>query len=173
MGIGGVPRTNVRAWHGLRQERQGNMMRLMIAAGLLVLATGCVAVDVKTEENMKMGAEPVEAGKLISGQCHCGHVKYEAQGPVVKCSYCDCQGCRRATGTLKAPFVTVRRAGFKITAGEATEFRAASGVKCDAHGTWHFCPKCGAHVFWKGNRGSEIDIFAGSLDDAALFQPKD
>ena len=120
--------------------------------------------------NRETGTQVVGSVQTITGQCHCGHVKYEAQGPVVKCSYCDCRGCQRSTGTLQAPFITVRRADFKVTAGKTTEFRAKSGEKCDCHGVWNFCPKCGTQVFWKGDKGNELDIFAGTLDDTALFK---
>ncbi len=106
----------------------------------------------------------------IKGQCHCGYIKYEAGGPVIKCSYCDCSGCRRATGTLKAPFVTVSRDGFRIADHKPSEFRAESGEKCDAHGSWSFCPKCGTQLFWKGNQGNELDLFAGTLDDISVFR---
>ena len=75
---------------------------------------------------------------------------------------------RGATGTLEAPFVTVLREGFQLTHGELSEFRAESGERCDAYGTWHFCPDCGTHIFWKGNEGDELDLFAGTLDDADL-----
>ena len=112
----------------------------------------------------------------ISGHCHCGKIKYEAQGPVVKSSYCDCPGCKKATGTLKAPFVTVPSAGFKVIAGEPAQFRATSGVgcdACDAHGVWHFCPGCGSQVFWKNDKGNEVDIFVGTLDDTSIFHPKE
>lgn len=107
----------------------------------------------------------------LTGQCHCGHIQYEAEGPVVKSSYCECSGCRRATGTLKAPFVTVRRAGLTVTAGELAQFKAASGEACDAYGVWHFCPQCGSPVFWKGHQGDEVDLFAGTLNDISVFQP--
>jgi hypothetical protein len=108
--------------------------------------------------------------ETIKGQCHCGYIKYEAQGPVVKCSYCDCRGCQKATGTFKAPFVTVLREGFRIIGAEPTKFRAESGDRCDAHGTWNFCPKCGTQIFWKGNQGNELDLFAGTLDNMSLFR---
>ena len=115
-----------------------------------------------------MNEQTVES---IVGQCHCGSIRYEAQPPIVKCSYCDCPGCQRATGTLRAPFVTVHRKEFSIVSGESSTFRADSGVKCDAHGVWHFCAKCGTPVFWLGDRG-ELDIFAGTLIDTGLFQPE-
>ena len=105
----------------------------------------------------------------ITGQCHCGDIKYEGQGPIIKSSYCDCPGCRRATGTFKAPFVTVLRQGFKVTAGEPSGFRADSGDRCDAYGEFFFCPRCGTQVFWKAHEGNELDIFAGTLEDTGLF----
>ena len=106
----------------------------------------------------------------ITGHCHCGQIRYEAQPPIIKCSYCDCAGCQRATGTFKAPFVTVLRSGFKVTAGEPSVFRANGGEACDAHGEWFFCPQCGAQVFWRGYEGDQLDIFAGTLDDTSLFE---
>lgn len=141
-------------------------MRKAIRVVLVVLlaASGAIGQDDDTAKT--------ETDGRIAGQCHCGYIKYEAQGPAVKSSYCNCRGCQRATGTLKVPFVSVRRAGFRITAGKPAEFRAKSGVKCDAGGVWYFCPKCGTQVHWKADQGEEIDIFAGTLHDTRLFQPK-
>lgn len=114
-----------------------------------------------------MGEQTLES---IMGQCHCGGIRYEAQPPIVKSSYCDCPGCQRATGTFKAPFITVYPKQFSIVSGEPSSFRAESGVLCDGHGVWHFCPVCGTPVFWLSDRG-QVDIFAGTLNDTALFQP--
>ena len=108
---------------------------------------------------------------MITGHCHCGEIRYEAQGPIVKSSYCDCSGCQRATGTLRAPFVTVQKSGFRITEGTPAVYRASSGERCDAHGEWTFCPHCGTQLYWGDPQGSEVDIFAGTLDDTGLFQP--
>jgi hypothetical protein len=107
----------------------------------------------------------------ITGHCHCGGIQYKAEGPIVKTSYCDCPGCQKATGTLQAPFVTVLRGNTEVTAGEPSVFRAKSGDRCDEHGEWLFCPDCGTQVFWRGFRGNELDIFAGTLNDPSVFQP--
>ena len=147
-------------------------MREVLGAALVGLCASSAALGESDVSEEQSGAAREGVAKQISGSCHCGHVRYEAQGPIVKASYCDCRGCQKATGTLKAPFVTVRRPAFKVTAGKPSRFRADSGVKCDAHGEWHFCPKCGTQVFWKGDKGKEVDIFAGTLDDPAVFKPK-
>jgi len=142
---------------------------MKIAIGAILIAIVVAGVVVAQDE---AGVKPAVKGKIITGQCHCGAVKYEAQGTVVKSSHCDCRGCQRASGAIQVPFVTVLRTGFKITAGKPTEFRAKSEAKCDCHGTWHFCPKCGTQMFWKGDKGKELDVFAGTLDDTSVFQPK-
>ena len=148
-------------------------MKQMIVIACAALLVGCAAVDQNSKGDMTMDVKPDGATALLVGRCHCGDVSYEAQGPIVKSTSCDCDGCRRATGTLNVPFVSVRRAGFKITAGEPSVFRADSGVKCDAFGVWSFCSKCGTQLFWTGDTGDEIDIFAGTLDDTSVFQPNE
>lgn len=146
------------------------MMMTVLFAG--ILSTGAIAgqADEAKEKGQTMYSEPVQK---ISGQCHCGNIKYEVTGAIVRCSYCDCRGCQRASGTLKVPFVTVHRENVKVTVGQLAEFRAEGGEKCDGHGVWQFCPKCGTQVFWKGNKGDELDVFAGTLDDTSIFQPKE
>lgn len=109
----------------------------------------------------------------VTGQCHCGAITYEAEEVNLRCEYCDCRGCQRATGTLKAPFVHVNQAGLHVIKGDPKGFRAAAGEKCDAGGGWQFCPDCGTQLFWKGDRGDEVAIFAGTLDDISLLEGKE
>jgi hypothetical protein len=157
--------------------RENRMERIMEALLVAMLAAGVANGQGDKPKPAKSskgtGAMKDEATKTITGQCHCGQVKYQAKGAVIKSSYCDCRGCQRATATLKAPFVTVLRADFTITAGKPTEYRCDSKAKCDVNGEWNFCPKCGTQVFWKGHKGKELDIFAGTLHNTALFQPKE
>ena len=147
-------------------------MSRIIGVLLVLLIAGCTTMQEKKAMDMT-DAQLSDAVPQMTGQCHCGNIKYKARGPIVRCSYCDCGGCQKATGTLKAPFVTVERQGFVITVGEPASFRAESGAKCDGHGVWNFCPKCGTQVFWKGHEGNELDIFAGTLDDITVFKPKE
>jgi hypothetical protein len=127
-------------------------------------------IHMTTESDDQKGAVREEpSAPSMTGRCHCGHVGYRAQGPILKQSYCSCRGCQRATGTLEAPFITVSRDAFAVTAGTPSLFRAESGEGCDAHGRWAFCPRCGTQLFWDGDGRDQIDIFAGTLDDTSLF----
>ena len=106
------------------------------------------------------------------GNDNCGYIRYEADGTRATCDDCDCRGCQRASGSLKAQYVVVPPVALKITAGQPSEFQAKSAAECDKAGVWLFCPKCGAPVFWRSNKGDQIDIFAGTPDDTRVYRPK-
>ncbi|MEI7833931.1 MAG: GFA family protein [bacterium] len=106
----------------------------------------------------------------MNGQCHCGELKYQATGAVVKCSHCECRGCQLASGTLTVPFITFKRDDFKVVAGELASVRGRTNDGCDKYGVWYFCPKCGTQIFWLGDSGDEVDIFAGTLDDTSEYK---
>jgi hypothetical protein len=145
---------------------------LAVAVGCIVLAGGCTGGG-ESQVNTAAGDLPDRTGETdaVTGRCHCGQVAYAVTGPVVKSSSCDCPGCRKASGSMQADFVTVGRDDFQLRRGELAEFKAEGGKKCDAHGSWLFCPECGTHVYWKPDRGDKLDVFAGTLDDASKFQP--
>ena len=148
------------------------ILSLVLTASILTVHGGqadSVQPTVGAEqETPKPPKTKPENGQTLTGQCHCGAVKYEAKGPVVKSSHCDCRGCQRATGAIQIPFVTVFRSGFILTTGKTTEFRSDIDKDCDGYGTWHFCAACGTQLFWKGDKGDHLDVFAGTLDDTAV-----
>lgn len=121
------------------------------------------------------GSRAAEEGgaKVLTGECLCGAVKYRVDGPIRECNYCDCRGCQRALGALRTPWVVVPRAALTITQGETRRFRGdqAKYPGCEAHGERAFCPTCGSHLFWYGDRGDTVDLVAGTLDDPSVFQP--
>ena len=113
-----------------------------------------------------------DMSNVITGQCHCGAVKYESTGPKFRQGICRCRACQRATGALESPNVGVKPDTFKIVQGTPATFKAAGGQRCDA-GTWHFCAKCGGQLFWRAPDDHEIAIFVGSLDDTTLFKEEE
>jgi hypothetical protein len=111
-----------------------------------------------------------EPAKLYLGGCLCGAVRYEAQGEPLYAGHCYCADCRKASGSGFIPFIGFASSAVRF-AGQTRQFRsrAASGGEAVRNS----CPICGGLVF-----GGEVGahewhtIYAGSLDDPALFQPR-
>lgn len=147
-------------------------MRALIGAAVVALLAASIAIGQDITPKKTNDVSLATATNKITGRCHCGYITYEADGSRAKFDDCECRGCQRASGSLKAQYVVLPPAALKITSGQPSDFQAKSGVECDAWGVWQFCPKCGAPVFWKANDGHQIDIFAGTLDDPRVYKPK-
>lgn len=110
-----------------------------------------------------------EEGKMLTGGCLCGSLRYEADGDPRLCGYCFCGDCRKASGSAFIPFM-----GFAATAlrfsGEARQFRWRSARGTES--VRNFCPACGGLIFG-GEIGKDTShtIYAGSLDDPSAFRP--
>jgi hypothetical protein len=104
-----------------------------------------------------------------AGGCLCGALRYEARGrPMMGCCYCA--DCRKASGSGFIPFMSFPASAVRFH-GRSTAFVSKSARGGDA--TRNSCPVCGGLVFG-GLRGVDEShtIYAGSLDDPSLFQPK-
>ena len=104
-----------------------------------------------------------------AGGCLCRAVRYEAKGNPLFAGLCYCADCRKASGSGFIPFM-----GFASTAvrfsGETRQFRSKSFRGTDA--VRNFCPACGGLVFGgEVSKDTSHTIYAGSLDDPALFHP--
>lgn len=111
-----------------------------------------------------------EPRRHYSGGCLCGALRYEADAEPSLSGYCCCADCRKASGSGFIPFM-----GF---AGDAVRFRgdARQHVSKSFRGTdavRNFCPSCGSLVFGGiVGKSQSFTIYAGSLDDASLFEPQ-
>jgi hypothetical protein len=135
----------------------------MAAAELRAVAHLAKAVDAM------QAARPV----VLTGECLCGAVKYRVDGSIRQGNFCDCPGCRRASGALRVPWIVVVRKDLKVTTGQLQRVRGdkARYRKCEAHGERAICPACGTNLFWYGDRGDSVDIAAWTLDDLSVFKP--
>lgn len=104
-----------------------------------------------------------------TGGCLCGQVRYEAVGAPRYAGHCYCADCRKASGSGFIPFMSYGAGAVQIT-GESRVFASKSSRGSDA--VRNSCPVCGGLVFG-GTRGQdeEFTLYAGSLDDPALFRP--
>jgi len=65
-------------------------------------------------------------------------------------------------------WITVRRAGWRLTAGTPTWFRSSPRAERA------FCPACGTHLAYRADDlPEEADLTLASLDDPERFPPRD
>ncbi len=108
-------------------------------------------------------------GDCFAGGCLCGALRYRAGGPPTLAGYCCCADCRKASGSGFIGFMAVPAERLVIE-GESRVHAHPTGRGGLAHR--NFCPSCGGLVFG-GERGvsKSHTLYAGSLDDPALFHP--
>jgi hypothetical protein len=100
-----------------------------------------------------------------TGGCHCGAVRFEAQGEPKFVSNCHCKDCRRATG---APFSTW--VGFDSEQvswrGERAIYESSPTVKRG------YCAACGTPLSYSGKKwAAETHLLIGTFDDARALTP--
>src|SRR3569833_2151542 len=74
------------------------------------------------------------------GQCLCGTVRYEVDGPFQSMTHCHCSMCRKHHGAPFATYVSASLAGFRWVSGQDNieKYTTESG------GTRSFCRTCGS-----------------------------
>jgi hypothetical protein len=67
-------------------------------------------------------------GRMLTGRCLCGTVRYEVTGDLGPIAFCHCVECRRASGSAFAANANVARAEHRFTSGAAAIVLLALGV---------------------------------------------
>ncbi len=107
---------------------------------------------------------------LFTGGCLCGALRWEADAAPTFMGNCYCTDCRKASGSGFVPVMGFPAKNLRFTGTPSHYISAAEGGRAARR---NFCGTCGGLVF-----GGEIGvsdfhtIYAGSLDDAALFSPR-
>jgi len=105
----------------------------------------------------------------MTGGCRCGAVRYRATGTPEFQGLCHCRDCQRLGGG--------GHVGFLCFPGEAVtiegETLVRSGIGGSGRAERHYCPGCLSQLFGtSGIMPGKINIYAGSLDDPARFEPQ-
>jgi len=109
----------------------------------------------------------------VTGACHCGFIKFEAEADPAKASICHCTDCQASTGATFRTNVPVPAKDFKMLSGEPTIYvkTAESGNKR----AQAFCPKCGSPIYstqpGDGPKESYM-VRIGILKERDQFVPK-
>lgn len=106
----------------------------------------------------------------FTGGCLCGALRYAVQGTPLYMGHCYCADCRRASGSGFIPFIGVASTAVHF-AGATHSYTSKSASGTDA--VRNSCAVCASLVFG-GVVGKDTShtIYAGTLDDPALFEPK-
>ena len=105
---------------------------------------------------------------MNQGQCLCGTVRYEVDGPFDSMTHCHCSMCRKHHGAPFATYVGAPLAGFRWVSGQDNigKYTTESG------GTRSFCSTCGSVTPIFMDAHGLVLIPAGNLDGELGITPQ-
>jgi hypothetical protein len=106
----------------------------------------------------------------VTGQCHCGAIRYEAEVDPARVQVCHCTDCQRLAGSAYRVSVGAPAETFRMLRGTPKIYikTAESGNK-RAHG---FCADCGSPVYSaKLTDPPMYSLRVGCLDQRAQLAP--
>ena len=105
---------------------------------------------------------------MMTGGCHCGAVRYEAEGKPLNHSLCHCKDCRRHAGAPLVGWTMYPADVVKVTKGALKLYSSSD------HGVRHFCADCGTGLFYTNAEilPGLIDIQSATYDDPDLIPPQ-
>ena len=100
-----------------------------------------------------------DLGRIWTGGCACGGVRYEITAQPGPISFCHCGQCRRQHSHVGA-YTTFPREGLRLVKDEMlTWYQSSESARRG------FCSRCGSGVIWEGIGLPRIDVAAGTLDE--------
>jgi len=104
------------------------------------------------------------AGKIYTGGCHCGAVRFRVTGPVGKILICHCYDCRRTAG-LSWAGIDAALDRFDLVKDASLKWYDSSAIAKRG-----FCGDCGASLFYQLHTASVIAIAPGMFDQSDQFE---
>lgn len=109
----------------------------------------------------------------LTGGCHCGAIRYEADNPPFVTCYCHCRTCQQTFGNAFGLFADFRSGVFRFTRGKPKTYKSSAWVEIG------FCDNCGTTLTFRylepliqnESRLDYIGISVGSLDNPESVKP--
>jgi hypothetical protein len=104
-------------------------------------------------------------------KCHCGDLRVTCHGEPRKISMCCCFDCQRRTGSAFSVAVFYASEQMTVVAGAESVFErpSASGFPV----AFHFCPRCGANLYWVPHRMANlVGVAIGAFADPDFPSPE-
>lgn len=100
-----------------------------------------------------------------TGGCHCGAIRYAADGEVLTHALCHCTDCRRHAGAPMVGWTMYPIAAVTLLQGEPRIYASSE------HGRRHFCADCGTGLFYTNEAmlPGIIDVQSATYDEPALI----
>lgn len=102
-----------------------------------------------------------------TGGCHCGAVRYSAEGEPAHHALCHCGDCRRSAGAPMVGWIAYKTEQVTII-GEPVVYASSE------HGRRQFCGTCGTGLFYANEAflPGILDIQSATLDDPDAAPPQ-
>ncbi|WP_313706621.1 GFA family protein [Massilia sp.] len=101
--------------------------------------------------------------------CSCGQLAARVSGDPVRVSICHCLACQRRTGSVFGQQARFPRQNVTI-AGQSKRYTRVGDEGTRA--TFHFCPQCGATVYYEAEGQEEwLAIPVGAFADPGFPSP--
>jgi hypothetical protein len=107
---------------------------------------------------------PETAGRSFDGGCHCGNIRFRAEGPLREILMCHCTDCLKLTGTSWG--ASAARADGITWLNEARPrwYRSSGWAERG------FCPDCGAQMFYRRDDLPLVSIAPGAFDSSEMLR---
>ena len=103
--------------------------------------------------------------------CSCGQLRLTAEGDPVRISMCHCLACQRRTGSAFGIQARFTEAQVHVV-GPSSDYTRTSDTG-DRDITFHFCPECGATVFYVcSDQPDVIAVPIGTFADPTFPPPR-
>lgn len=105
---------------------------------------------------------------MHTGNCLCGHVRFEIQGELEPIQICHCSQCRKAQGSAFVTNIPVKESNFKIVSGkdDLKSFESSPGKQRV------FCSNCGSPILSKTTKlPGVVRVRAGTLNGDLKTKP--
>lgn len=107
---------------------------------------------------------------MRTASCSCGQLSIACAGEPVRISMCHCLACQKRTGSAFAVQARFPRSAVSAS-GESSLFQRTGDSGTTA--TFHFCPACGATVFWDMDAFPDfVAVAVGAFADPSFPAPK-
>lgn len=106
-------------------------------------------------------------GKKFVGGCHCGAVRFEAEGKPEHVALCHCSDCRKSSGAPMVAWAAFKEEQFRLIRGTPTGFNSSGNV------TRSFCPTCGTGFAYRNPDvlPGLVDVQIATFDDPDALKP--